>query len=201
MERYLNINLKQKMRKIRIFEHISLDGVIEHDGDYEYAGWTTAWRTQAGAEILLEAYGTKFDLLLGRRTYDNWSGFWPTAGDFPMANAINSATKYIVTHHPESLEWGPIESLGEDAIEGIHSLKATDGPDLIVSGSASVIWVLLEKGLADEVVLIVYPVLLGRGKRLFTDSFDAQKLAFVSSLTTSSGLLLNTYRHLGTLKD
>ena len=85
------------MRKIKIAEHISLDGVIEHDGDYAYGAWTTPYRTPAGAAMLFEAYGTSFDLLLGRRTYDAWSGFWPNAGNFPMANGINAATKFCVT--------------------------------------------------------------------------------------------------------
>jgi len=188
------------MRKIRIFEHISLDGVIEHDGDYTYGAWTTPYRTPAGAEILLKAYGTDFDLLLARRTYDIFSGFWPNAGNFPMANAINAATKYIVTHRPESLTWGPVNHLGGDVIAAIRDLKSMEGPDLIVVGSSTLTSVLLDQGLADEVVLITYPVLLGRGKRLLADTIDARELAFVDSKTTPTGLLVNTYKHLGPLK-
>lgn len=188
------------MRKIRIFEHISLDGVIEHDEDYQYGAWTAPYRTPEGMASLLAAYGAGFDLLLGRSTYDSWVRFWPKAGDFPMANAINAATKYIVTHRPESLEWGPFESLGEDAIAGIRTLKSTDGPDLIVSGSTSLTSVLLDEGLADDVVLIVYPMLLGRGKRLFSEQFDARKLEFISTATTPTGVLINTYKHLGSLQ-
>jgi len=188
------------MRKIRIFEHISLDGVIEHDGDYTYGAWTTPYRSPAGATMLFEAYGPKFDLLLARRTYDIFSGFWPTAGNFPMANAINAATKYIVTHKPGSLEWGPVKSLGENVIDAIRDLKSTDGADLIVVGSSTLTSLLLEHGLADEVVLITYPVLLGRGKRLLSDSIDARELVFVDSKTTTTGLLLNTYRYVGPLR-
>lgn len=188
------------MRKIRIFEHISLDGVIEHDEDYAYGAWTAPYRTPEGMAMLLEAYGTTFDLLLGRRTYDAWTSFWPTAGDFPMANAINAATKYVATHRPESLSWGPVKDLGKDITESLRWLKTTDGPDLVLSGSASLTAPLLDAGLIDEVVLIVYPVLLGKGKRLFTDSFAARELQFVRSSTTPTGVLLNTYKHLGTLK-
>jgi dihydrofolate reductase len=188
------------MRKIRIFEHISLDGVIEHDGDYVYGAWTAPYRTPAGLAMLLEAYGTGFDLLLGRNTYDAWSGFWPNAGDFQMANAINAATKYVATHRPESLEWGPVKDLGEDIVEGLRNLKSTEGPDLVLSGSTSLTSLLLDAGLIDDVILIVYPVLLGKGKRLFTDTFDARELEFVSTLTTPTGVLLNTYKHLGSLK-
>jgi dihydrofolate reductase len=188
------------MRKVRIFEHISLDGVIEHDKNYAYGGWTAPYRTPAGMAMLLEAYGTSFDMLLGRKTYDEFLGYWPNAGDFPMANAINTATKYVVTHRLESLEWGPVKNLGEDLIEGIRNLKSTNGPDLVLFGSISLTSVLLDAGLIDEVILIVYPVLLGRGKRLLSDSFDARKLEFVSTVTTPTGVLLNTYRHQGALK-
>jgi dihydrofolate reductase len=189
------------MRKIRIFEHISLDGVIEHDGDYEYGGWTASYRTIDGQAILLEAYGPGFDLLLGRRTYDSWLNFWPNAGDFPMANGINSATKYVATHRADSLTWGPVKDLGEDILEGLRNLKSTGGPDLVLSGSISLTSVLLDAGLIDEVILIVYPVLLGRGKRLLPDNIGARELEFVGSKATPTGLLINTYKHLGPLKS
>jgi dihydrofolate reductase len=188
------------MRKIKIFEHISLDGVIEHDEDYEYGGWTAPYRSQAGLESLLAAYGTSFDLLLGRNTYDAWSGFWPKAGNSPMADGLNAATKYVATHRPDSLEWGPVRDLGADIIEGIRELRSTDGPDLIVSGSSMLTSVLLERGLVDEVVLIVYPILLGRGKRIISDSVDARELAFVSTKTTPTGVLINTYQYVGSLR-
>jgi dihydrofolate reductase len=188
------------MRKIRIFEHISLDGVIEHDEDYEYGGWTAPYRTPAGLASLLERYGTRFDLLLGRRTYDAWSGFWPKAGDNPMANALNAATKYVATHRPDGLEWGPVGNLGSDVMEGIRRVKSEDGTDLIVSGSSTLTSALLEQGLVDEVVLIVYPLLLGRGKRLVSDRVGARELAFVSSKATPTGVLLNTYRYVGSLR-
>lgn len=188
------------MRKIRIFEHISLDGVIEHDGDYTYGAWTTPYRSPAGAAMLFDAYGPKFDLLLARSTYDIFSGFWPNAGDFPMANAINAATKYIATHRPDSLEWGPVKGLDENTVEAIGNLKSTEGPDLIVVGSSTLTSLLLDQGLADEVILITYPVLLGKGKRLLSDSIDARELVFVDSRATPTGLLINTYKHVGSLK-
>jgi len=188
------------MRRIRIFEHISLDGVIEHDGDYTYGAWTTPYRSPAGAAMLFEAYGPNFDLLLGRHTYDIFSGFWPTAGDFPMANAINAATKHIATHRPHSLQWGPVRHLGGDVVASVRNLKSTDGPDLIVVGSSTLTSVLLHEGLADEVVLITYPVLLGTGKRLLANGIDARELALVDTKATPTGLLINTYKHLGPLK-
>lgn len=187
------------MRKIRIFEHISLDGVIEHDDGYAYGAWTTPYRTPAGLATLLDAYGTGFDLLLGRHTYDLWSGFWPKAGSNPMADGLNAATKYVATHRPDSLGWGPARDLGADIIEGIRRIRSEDGPDLIVAGSSTLTSVLLDQGLVDEVVLMVYPVLLGRGKRFFSDTVDARQLAFVGTKTTPTGVLMNTYRYVGRL--
>ena len=190
------------MRKIRIMEHISLDGVIQHDDadGFAHGNWTTPYRTPAGLAALVEVYGSRFDLLLGRRTYDAWASFWPTAGDSPMANGLNAATKYVATHRPDSLAWGPVQDLGGDIIAGICGVRATDGPDLIVCGSSTLTSVLLDQELVDEVVLLVYPVLLGRGKRLFSDQVDPRELAFVSSQATATGVLLNTYRHVGPLQ-
>ncbi len=193
------------MRKIRIMEHISLDGLLDgvfqhEDGKgFTHGGWTIPYRTPAGLEAVLEAQGNIFDLLFGRRTYDAWAEFWPKAWNSPMANGLNAATKYVATHRPDSLKWGPVVDLGADILEGIRGVKSTDGPDLIVWGSSTLTSVLLEQGLVDEVVLIVYPVLLGRGKRFFSDSADPRELAFVSTKATPTGVLINTYRHVGSL--
>ncbi|HEY1921948.1 MAG TPA: dihydrofolate reductase family protein [Tepidisphaeraceae bacterium] len=160
------------MRKIRIFEHISLDGVIQpggpnEDSDFAKGGWMAPYRTPAGAEALADAQGKGFDLLLGRRTYDLWAGFWPTVKTGLFADGLNAATKYVATHRPDSLEWGPVGDLGADIMEGVRRVKSKDGPDLIVWGSSTLTPVLLEQGLVDEVVLIVYPVLLGRANAAF----------------------------------
>jgi dihydrofolate reductase len=188
------------MRTLRIFEHISLDGVIEHDKPYAYGAWTAPYRSLAGLEAVLDAQGPSFDLLLGRHTYDLWSNYWPKAGDNAMANRLNAATKYVATHRPDSLAWEPVKDLGTDIVKGVRSLKATHGPDLVLWGSSTLTSVLLAQGLVDEVVLIVYPVLLGQGKRLFSDCIDARELAFVRSTATPTGLLMNTYRYVGPLK-
>jgi dihydrofolate reductase len=193
------------MRKIRIMAHLSLDGVIspggpDEDSDDSNGGWMMAYRSPAGAAAVAEGQGSRFDLLLGRRTYDLWSGFWPKAGDTPIANSLNAATKYVATHRPESLEWGPVKDLGADIVEGIRGLKENDGPDLIVWGSTTLTCVLFEQGLVDEVVLCVYPLLLGRGKRFFSDSVDPRELAFVSTKTTPTGVLFHTYRYVGSLR-
>jgi dihydrofolate reductase len=189
------------MRKIRIMEHISMDGVIQPEGGRNEGGdWTAPYRSPAGAAAVAEAQGKSFDLLLGRRTYDLWAGYWPKVKGGPFADGLNTATKYVATHRPESLGWGPVGKLGTDVMAGIRGVKSTDGPDLIVWGSSTLTSVLLEQGLIDEVLLLVYPVLLGRGKRFFSDSADPRELALVSSKATPTGLLMNTYRHVGSLR-
>jgi dihydrofolate reductase len=189
------------MRKIRIFEHISLDGVIEHEDGYAFGAWTAPYRSPAGLALVLEAQGPNFDLLLGRRTYDLWSGYWPKAGHTPMADRLNAATKYVATHRPESLGWGPVKDLGADVAKSVRELKVKDGPDLILWGSSTLTSVLLEQGLVDDVVLCVYPVLLGRGKRISSERVAARELAFVSTQTTPTGVMLNTYRYVGALRS
>src|SRR5271163_244800 len=187
------------MRKIRIFEHVSLDGVISPPGDSDFAqgGWSAPYRTPEGAAALAEAQGTSFDLLLGRRTYDLWAAHWPTVKGGPFADRLNAATKFVATHRPESLGWGPVGDLGTDVMAGLRRVKSTDGPDLIVWESSTLTSLLLEQGLVEEVALIVYPVLLGPGKRCFSDSADPREFALVSTKAASSGVLINTYRHVG----
>jgi dihydrofolate reductase len=181
------------MRKIRIFEHISLDGFIERGDDDTIGPWSVPYRSPDGRALLMEAHGTGYDLLLGRRTYDLWANFWPKNVNNPMGVGLNAATKYVATHRPDSLGWGPVKDLGTDIIDGVRRIKSKDGPDLIVWGSTTLTPLLLGEGLADEVVLIIYPVLLGRGLRFFSDSVSPRK-------TTPTGVLLNSYRHVGSLQ-
>jgi dihydrofolate reductase len=191
------------MRKLKIIEHISLDGVIQvsgDDGDFPYGDWTAPYRTPAGRDAVLAAHGESFDLLLGRRTYDAWSGYWPKAPSSPLADRLNAATKYVATHRPESLAWGPFEGLGPDIVEGIRRIKSQDGPDLVLSGSCTLTSTPLENGLADEVVLAVYPVILGKGKRLFAEGTPPRAFELVGTKTMPSGIIFSTYRVAGPLQ-
>jgi len=194
------------MRNLKIIEHISLDGVIspggpgEYGDDYANGGWTAPYRSPAGAAAISEAQGTGFDLLLGRRTYDLWADYWPKVKGGPFADGLNAARKYVATHRPESLGWGPVGDLGTDVMAGVRRVKSTDGPDLIVWGSSTLTSVLLDHGLVDEVVLAVYPVLLGRGKRFFSDGVDPRELALVSTTAMPSGIVFSRYNVAGPLK-
>jgi dihydrofolate reductase len=194
------------MRKLKIIEHISLDGVIQvrapgEVSDLPYGDWTAPYRTPAGRDAVLAAHGENFDLLLGRRTYDLWSGFWPKAPSSPISDGLNAATKYVVTHRPESLGWGPFEGLGPDVIEAIRRIKSHDGPNLILSGSSTLTSMLLEHGLADEVLLLVYPVLLGIGKRIFAEGVPPRSFELVSTKASPTGILINAYKVAGPLKN
>jgi dihydrofolate reductase len=194
--------METQMRKLKIMEHISLDGVIQHSADddgFPYSDWTAPYRTPAGREAIAAAY-KQSDLLLGRRTYDIWSGFWPKAPSSPIADGINAAKKYVATHRPESLAWGPCEGLGPDIVEGVRRIKSQDGPDLILSGSSTLTSPLLEHGLADEVLLVVYPVLLGTGKRFFAEGTPPRSFELVSTKAMPSGIISSVYKVAGGLR-
>jgi dihydrofolate reductase len=190
------------MRKLTIMEHISLDGVIQHTADddgFPYSDWTTPYRSPAGRDAITAAHGERFDLLLGRRTYDLWSGFWPKASG-AMADGINAATKYVATHRPDSLAWGPFEGVGPDIVAGVRRIKSQDGPGLILWGSSTLTSTVLEQGLADEALLVVYPVLLGTGKRIFAAGTPPRSFELVSTKGLPSGIVLSTYKVAGPLK-
>jgi len=191
------------MRKLKIMEHISLDGVIQHSADddgFPYSDWSAPYRTPAGRDAIIAAQGESFDLLLGRRTYDIWSGYWPKAPSGPMSDGLNAATKFVATHRPESLEWGPSKGVGPDIVEDIRRIKSQDGPDIILWGSSTLTSTLLEHGLADEVVLAVYPVVLGTGKRFFAEGTPPCSFELVSTKAMPSGIILTTYKVAGPLK-
>lgn len=191
------------MRKLRIFEHISLDGVIQHTADengFACGDWTVPYRTPEGREAITAAQGARYDLLLGRRTYDLWSDSWPKAPSNPLSDSLNAATKHVATHRPESLQWGPFEGLGPDLVADVRRIKSQDGPDLVLWGSSTLTSVLLEHGLVDEMLLAIYPVLLGAGKRLFAEGTPPCALELAGTQTTPSGIVFNTYKIAGPLR-
>ena len=117
-----------------------------------------------------------------------------------MADRLNAAKKHVATHRPDSLEWGPFEGLGPDVLEGVRRIKSQDGPGLILSGSGTLTSTMLEHGLADEVLLVVYPVLLGTGKRFFAEGTPPRSFELLSATPMPSGIILSRYRVVGPLK-
>jgi dihydrofolate reductase len=195
------------MRTVRIIEHVSLDGVVQAPGGpeedrengFDCGGWAFPHSSEEGGAAIDAAHGASFDLLLGRKTYDIFAGYWPKQSG-PMADSLNGAKKFVATHRPESLTWGPVESLGADIAAGIRRLKHADGPDLIVWGSSTLTPLLIAEGLADEVLLLVLPVLIGRGKRIFSDLVRPTGLTLIESKATATGVVLSTYKPAGAMR-
>ena len=195
------------MRTIRIIEHVSLDGVIQGPGGpgedrengFEHGGWAFPHSSEEGGAAIDKAHGKGFDLLLGRKTYNIFAGYWPKQQG-PMADSLNGARKFVATHRPESLDWGPVESLGPDIAAGIAKVKAAGGPDLIVWGSSTLTPLLIAEGLADEVVLLVFPVMIGRGKRIFSDLVQPSGLSLIESKATPTGVVISTYKPAGAMR-
>ena len=195
------------MRTIRIIEHVSLDGVIQAPGGPEedrengfaYGGWAFPHASGEGGAAIGAAHGKGFDLLLGRKTYDIFAGYWPKQ-EGPMADSLNGARKFVATHRPESLDWGLVEALGADIAAGIAKVKAAGGPDLIVWGSSTLTPLLIAEGLADEVVLLVFPVMIGRGKRIFSDLVQPSGLSLIESKVTPTGVVISTYKPAGAMR-
>lgn len=196
------------MRRLTTAAFVSLDGVMQApggpdedtSGGFAYGGWVAPhWDDLTGATVD-RVFAGPVALLLGRRTYDIWAGYWPHAGEGSIATKFNGAAKYVATHRPESLGWGPAKNLGTDIVAGIRRLKAQEGPDLVAWGSSSVAAALLEHGLADEVVLIVVPVILGTGKRIFPEGTPPRELKLIRSRTGTSGLMIHTFEPAGQLR-
>jgi dihydrofolate reductase len=194
-------------RKIIGAAFVSLDGVMQapgapeedRSGGFEYGGWLAEY----GDEVIEEAIGglfdAPFDLLLGRRTYDIFAAYWPYQKD-PIADAFNPATKYVATHRPDTLIWQNTQWLGEDIVAALRRLSQEDGPDLLIQGSSELIQTLLANGLIDEIRLMIFPLLLGKGKRLFGDGAMPAAFKLVKSQATTTGVIMTTYERGGEVK-
>lgn len=195
------------MRTLRIIEHVSLDGVIQAPGGpeedrengFDWGGWAFPHASAEGGAAIDAAHGTEFDLLLGRKTYDIFAGYWPNQSG-PMADSLNAARKFVATHRTDSLNWGPVESLGPDIAAVIARVKQAGGPDLIVWGSSTLVPLLISEGLADEVVQLVFPVLIGRGKKIFSHSAPPAGLRLIESKATPTGVILSRYQPAGAMR-
>lgn len=192
------------MRKLIVPAFISLDGVIQApggpqedtSGGFAYGGWVWPYADESD-EIMGGVFEGPFELLLGRRTYDIFASYWPhVAEDAPhrgIADLFNGTTKHVATHHPDTLEWRNSHALGTDVATAVRELKRGDGPSLVTQGSSDLVHQLLATDLVDELRLLVYPILLGGGKRLFDDRAQASAFRLEASKATSSGVLVNRY--------
>ncbi|RWE35042.1 MAG: dihydrofolate reductase [Mesorhizobium sp.] len=195
------------MRKIIAATSVSLDGVMqapggpEEDpaGGFEFGGWTFHYFDEVASAAMEDLFSKPFALLLGRRTYDIFAAYWPYQKD-PIADAFNPATKYVATHRPDTLAWQNTHALGPDIITALRRLSQEDGPDLLIQGSGNLIQTLLANGLIDEIRLMTFPLLLGKGKRLFGDAAMPAAFKLVKSQASTTGVIMATYERAGEIE-
>jgi dihydrofolate reductase len=197
------------MRKLIVAEHISLDGVIqgpggpEEDtsGQFRLGGWTVPYSDEAIGRDLQDMFSRPFELLLGRRTYDIWAAYWPRvkAGN-AIADQFNSVPKHVATHRADTLDWHNSHALQGDLAAAVRALKQQSGPSLLTWGSSDMVRQLLAAGLVDEFRLMIYPVVIGHGKRLFGDDAQPSAFAMTYSTRTTSGVLLARYARNGEVR-
>ena len=194
------------MRKVVVSTFLSLDGVMQAPGGPEedptgrfaHGGWAVPYWDDAVDERMSELMGRPFDLLLGRKTYEIFAAYWPHAGeDNPAAQALNSARKHVASRTLDRVDWQNSTLLEGDVPAAVARLKEEDGPELQVHGSADLIQTLLEHDLVDELSLMVFPVLLGDGKRLFAAGTVPGGLELVDAEISATGVIMARYRRAG----
>jgi dihydrofolate reductase len=204
------------MRQVIVGAFLSLDGVMqapggpEEDptGGFRFGGWIVPYQSEETGAAVGGLFDKPFDLLLGRTTYDIFVAYWPyhetdpaapnyNAGGAHIANTFNAATKFVATHHPETMTWQNSKPLGADVAAGMRDLKKTDGPDLVVQGSTELLHILLEADLVDHMQLLIYPVIFGKGKRLFDAGSAPRALTLTQSQVSSDGVIIAKYDRAG----
>lgn len=184
------------MRKLIVTEFVSLDGVMEAPGGepgYAHSGWVGEFFSDELGAFKLDEQLAADILLLGRRTYESFYGAWPQR-EGPMAEKINTMTKYVASTTLGSSDWHDTTVISADLEGAVADLKASDGAPILVAGSRSLVHSLLAAGLVDEFNLQVFPLMLGSGARLYPETVDKRKLSLMSSRPLASGVVLQTYR-------
>jgi dihydrofolate reductase len=194
------------MRKLIANTFLSLDGVLQapggpdedEDGAFAFGGWAVPYWDDRVDEAMGATMSVPFDLVLGRRTYDIFAAHWPLAPE-EEARPLNDATKYVASRGRPTLEWANSVLIEGDVAQGVARLKQQDGPQLQVHGSGDLLQTLLRHQLVDELRLLVFPVLIGAGKRLFGDGTVPSALRLVDSVVSTSGVVMSTYEPAGEL--
>jgi dihydrofolate reductase len=194
------------MRKLIVTTFLTLDGVMQapggpgedDQGGFAHGGWSVHHWDERMGEIMDAWMSVPFDLLLGRRTYEIFSAYWPNAPE-EDARPLNDATKYVVSRSRPTLGWDPSVLIEGDAAEGIAKLKEEDGPELQVHGSSNLIQTLLRHDLVDEYRLWTFPVVIGSGKRLFGDGSIPAALRLVDTQMSTTGVVIGVYVPAGEL--
>jgi dihydrofolate reductase len=193
------------MRKVMVLEHISLDGVIQApggpdedpSGGFAHGGWIAPYSDAILGTVLRRQMNMPFDLLLGRKTFEIWAPYWPRhADEWP---GVNTATKYIASNTMTSHEWQPSVFLSGDIAEKVANIKQGQGPGLHVWGSSHLLQTLMKHDLVDAFWLMIYPVTLGGGKRLFADGTIPAAFKVTESTITPNGVMVVNYERAGAI--
>jgi len=195
------------MRKLLTTTFVTLDGVMQapggpdedQDSGFDLGGWTVGYFDDTVGGWMADTMTPPFDLLLGRKTYEIFAGFWPSSTE-ETAGLLNDATKYVASRTLERVDWQNSRLLEGDAADAVRALKASDGPEIQVHGSGDLIQTLLANDLVDELRVLVFPVVLGRGKRLFADGTVPAGLRLVDSAVSPSGVVRLVYARAGAPK-
>jgi dihydrofolate reductase len=193
------------MRKLIASTFLTLDGIMQapggpeedDSGRFAYGGWSVNYWDDQMSEVMGEAMSRPFDLVLGRRTYDIFAAYWPHAPEEAGAKPLNDATKYVASRSHPALEWSKSVLIEGDAAEGIAELKKEDGPELQVHGSGNLIQTLMRHNLVDQYRLWVFPVVIGSGKRLFSEGTIPSGLKLLDSKVSTTGVVIGTYEPAG----
>lgn len=200
------------MRKLTVSVFSSLDGVIQAPGGpdedtaggFSLGGWIVPYADEAIGHNLQDMLSQPFELLLGRCTYDIFASYWPHvpagSGSRAIADRFNSVPKHVATHRPGTLGWQNSHALEGDLADAVRAIQRQDGAGLLTFGSGNMVRQLLAAGLVDELRLLTYPVMLGRGKRLFGDDALASAFTLAHSVATPGGVLIARYLRNGAVR-
>jgi dihydrofolate reductase len=194
---------EERMRKIVVFMSVTLDGVVQaparpdedRRGGFEHGGWAGPYADPEMGKAAAESMGATDGILLGRRTYEDFYAVWPHRTDNPYTDVLNNTQKYVAsTTLKEPLPWMNSTLLKGDAVDAVARLKKGPGKDIVVLGSGQLVQSLMRGRLIDQYVLLIHPVILGSGRRLFSDSGSREALKLVDTKTTSTGVIIATYQ-------
>ena len=195
------------MRKLIVNTFVTLDGVMQAPGgpgedptgNFQYEGWSVNYWDDIMNQVMGEFMSSPSELLLGRKTYEIFATHWPYSTE-PGAEELNNAKKYVASRTLNQVDWNNSTLLKGDVVQEIRKLKAQDRPDLMVSGSSNLIQTLLKNNLIDELRLLIFPVVIGNGKRLFGQGTVPSGLKLMDSKTSSTGVIIAIYAPGGDLK-
>lgn len=195
------------MRKIIVGAFVSLDGVMQapggpHEdpvGGFRFGGWAFPYFDEAMGQAVDEMFAKPFDLLLGRKTYDIFAAHWPYVGaDDPIGPLFDRITKFVATRNPNlRLDWQNSRTLGTDVVSTLGKLRSEDGPDLLTQGSTDLLQTLFRSDMIDEMYISFFPVVLGKGKKLFGNGTMPMALKLADSKVSGSGVTVNRYIRAG----